>query len=121
MPKRGELWPHSNPGRRNHKIVLLRETQVQTTAGVETRWLPDSPPYWVWGRITPGKGEDLAFEGQLTSKTPIEIEIRYNAQFVQGAQVKAPSGAQYVIRSINNDGEMNLVMILTCEGLGLND
>jgi SPP1 family predicted phage head-tail adaptor len=115
------MWPRTNPGERNQKIVFLQQSLVNDISGTAEKWLPASPPHWVWGKVRPGSGTDAFRAGQEVSKVPVEIEISYDAAAVANMRVQVPSGHIFVVRAIQNVNLMNIDMVLTCEGLSGND
>lgn len=109
-------WPSIDPGQMVHQVTILQQQQATDISGTTTIWVPFVT---TWAQIDPVRGTDIIKSGQDTAQLYLTIKIRWQRGIVPNMQVKSLNGT-YVIRSIENPGERNVILVLTCLGLGVN-
>lgn len=109
-------WPQIDPGKMVHQITILQPQTVQGIAGAETQWVPFVQ---TWAEIVPVRGIDVVKSGQDTTQLFLTVRIRWQTGIMSKMQVQSLNG-KYVIQAIENPGERNVMLVLTCLGLGAN-
>jgi head-tail adaptor len=111
------LWPTLNPGKLRTPITLLEQVLGSDASGATVSYAPATPPIAIMGDVEYLRGGDALKGGQEVTQTVLQITSWYRPEFAAQKRIQAPSG-QYIILNVNNVREMNVVMILTCLGLG---
>jgi SPP1 family predicted phage head-tail adaptor len=72
-----------------------------------------------WAQIEPVRGTQVLKAGQDTTQLFLTIGIRWQTGILPNMRVKSNNGT-YTIQSIENPGERNVILILNCIALNLN-
>ena len=124
MPSKPEgLWPSINPGELRHTITQLNQLTGTDASGANISYVPASPPVTVRAKIQPMKGSDVIRAGQDIAKVPVEITVRYSAvvTWQPNMRILSDNGSVFIIQAIQNVEERNILLVLTCLGLGANE
>jgi SPP1 family predicted phage head-tail adaptor len=115
-------WPSIDIGALRHLITILKfaSTSPPTydVAGPILEWIP---VVTCNAAINPISGKDVIRGGQTTTQLNLAIAIWYQDGILPNMRVQSDNGSIYVIQSIENVLEMNVVLTLNCVGLALND
>jgi SPP1 family predicted phage head-tail adaptor len=109
-------WPQIDPGQMVHQVTILKQQQSSDISGTTTIWVPFVS---TWAQIDPVRGTDVLRSGQATTQLFLTIKIRWQAGVLPSMRVQSLNGT-YVIQAIENPGERNVILVLTCLGLGAN-
>jgi SPP1 family predicted phage head-tail adaptor len=109
-------WPQIDPGEMVHQVIILQQQSVQDISGTSVAWVPSAR---AWAAINPVRGTDVIRGGQDTTKLYLFVTIRWQTGIVPNMRVQSLNGT-YVIQAIENPGERNVLLVLTCLGLGAN-
>jgi SPP1 family predicted phage head-tail adaptor len=112
----GTAWPQINPGKMVHQVTILQPQPVQDISGTSIQWVPFVQ---TWAEIVPVRGIDVVKSGQDTTQLFLTVRIRWQTGILPKMRVQGQNG-QYVIQAIENPGERNVILVLTCLGLGAN-
>jgi SPP1 family predicted phage head-tail adaptor len=110
-------WPSIDPGKLAHQITILQQTRSSDVSGTVAVWTPLLTTY---AAIEPVRGTDIIRSGQATTQLFLTVTIRWQPSIQPNMRVQSNSGT-YVIQSIENPGERNILLILNCLGLGANE
>ena len=110
-------WPSIDPGKLVQQITILQQTQSSDISGTVAVWTPLRTTY---AAIEPVRGTDVIRSGQATTQLFLTVTIRWQLGVQPNMRVQSNSGT-YVIQSIENPGERNILLILNCLGLGANE
>lgn len=99
-----------------HQVVILQQQASSDISGATTIWVPFVR---TWAQIDPVRGTDVLKAGQDTTQLFLTIKIRWQSGIVPNMRVQSLNGT-YVIQAIENPGERNVILVLTCLGLGAN-
>lgn len=110
------MWPRFDPGKAVHQITLLTQVQTQDVAGTEVNWVPVLSAY---AEIEPVRGIDVLKSGQDTTQLFLTVKILWQRGVEPNMRVQAKNGT-YIVQSVENPGERNVILILNCVALGLN-
>jgi SPP1 family predicted phage head-tail adaptor len=109
-------WPSINPGEMIHYITILQSTRVTDASGSSIGWVPFIK---VWAQIRPVRGTDVLKSGQDTTQLFLTVSIFWQPGILSNMRVQSGNGT-YVIQSVENPGERNVILVLNCLALGLN-
>jgi SPP1 family predicted phage head-tail adaptor len=113
-----QTWPKIDPGAMVHQITILQQTQGTDISGAVTVWTPFVS---TWASIDPVRGTDVLKAGQDTTNLYLRVCIRWQTGIQPNMRVQRVDGVTtYVIQAIENPGERNVVLVLFCLALGLN-
>jgi len=107
--------PGIDPGKLRHKITLLEPSAVNDASGVTIVYAPGSVSEWAEIEYT--RGSEVFKAGQDITQLYARITIRYNEAFTATKRLQVPSGRQFVIQSVENLQERNILMALNCQAL----
>jgi len=121
--------PTINIGQMRHQLTLYAQAPASPptydAAGVQMNWTSiQSGIYAAIGGQAAGssrQGMDRPEGDQLTSQQFVTIAVWYQAIFAPNQRVVNENGTTFIIQSIENVLEMNVVLVLTCLGVGAND
>lgn len=71
--------------------------------------------------VVPVRGIDVIRGGQGTTQLFLTITMWWSPGILPNMRVVSDNGSKYVIQSIENILERNIVLVLNCLGLGPND
>ena len=115
-------WPSVDPGLMRHAITLQRFGASSPVA------FDEAGPVLTWGPFATAmaaievvSGTDVIHSGQDTTKLFLMVAIWYQPGILPNMRVVADTGSTYLIQAIENVLEMNVVLVLTCLGLGPNE
>jgi SPP1 family predicted phage head-tail adaptor len=111
-----EPWPQVDPGEMVHQVVILQPQTVQDISGTSVTWVPFVR---TWAKIKSVRGTDVIRGGQDTTKLFLFVTIRWQTGIVPNMRVQSLNGT-YLIQAIENPGERNVLLVMTCLGLGAN-
>lgn len=111
------VWPQIDPGKLVHRITLLVEQEVIDITGSTTEWVP-----WLttWAEIEPVRGTDVIRGGQQTTTLFLRVTIRWQAGILPDMRILTDTNQNYIIQSIENPGERNIILTLDCVALSHN-
>ena len=112
-----QSWPKLDPGEAIHQITIMQPSTVQDVSGTAIAFIPFVV---AWAKIEPVRGIDVLKSGQDTSQLFITITIFWQAGILPNMQVQTVDGSTYVIRTVENPGKRNVILVLNCLGLGQN-
>ncbi len=114
----GTAWPQIDPGKMVHQVTILSQQPVSDISGTSIQWVPFVV---TWAEIVPVRGIDVVRSGQDTTKLFLTIRIRWQTGILPKMRLQTVSGDNYIIQAIENPGERNIILVLTCLGLGANE
>jgi head-tail adaptor len=106
-------WPAIDPGRMVHRITILRQVASSDISGTTNVW---SPLVTTWAAIDPVKGTDQIAGGQVTTQLLLTVTMYWQRGIASNMRVKTINST-YVIQSLENPGERNLLLVLNCVAL----
>jgi SPP1 family predicted phage head-tail adaptor len=109
-------WPSIDPGRMVHRITILKQTPGVDISGAVVTW---SEFVTAWAAIDPVRGTDIIRSGQDTTQLYLTITMRWQAGILPSMRVRSNNGT-YIIQAIQNPGERNVLLVLTCVALTAN-
>lgn len=110
-------WPSFDPGTLVHQVQLLRQQVGSGAAGANVSWVTFLTAY---AAIEPMRGMDAIRAGQQVSQLTLTVTMRWQSGILPNMRVKSLNGT-YLIQSIENIGERNIWLRMTCLGLGANE
>lgn len=116
-------------GRPTLNIGSLRHTiTIQTSGPTSPPTTNAAGPVLTWTTLTTAqaaiemvRGTDVIKGGQIATQLYLTLALWYVPGVAPNMQVVSDNGSTYVIQSVENVLEMNVVLVLNCLGLGLND
>lgn len=116
-------WPTLDAGTLRHPIKIWGTEVAGDVSGTTLEPFlitagPPAPP--TMASIEPVKGTDVLRSGQETTQLFLTIKMWFQPGILPNMQVETESGSHYLIQSIENLSEMNVVLVLNCLGLGAN-
>jgi SPP1 family predicted phage head-tail adaptor len=115
-------WPSIDIGALRHAITILAlgpsSPPTYDEAGPQLTWQPVAS---AMAAINPISGKDVIKGGQTTTQLNLAIAMWYQDGILPNMRVQSDNGSIYVIQSIENVMEMNVVLTLNCVGLASND
>jgi head-tail adaptor len=115
-------WPALDIGRMRHQVTIQKlgpvAPPVYDEAGPQQQWLPIVTG--AMAAIDTVRGSDVVKSGQETTQLYLTVGIWFQDGITPDMRVLSDNGAVYVVQSIENILEMNVVLILNCVGLGAN-
>jgi SPP1 family predicted phage head-tail adaptor len=109
-------WPQLDPGKAIHRIAILKQTTVTDISGTATKWVKFVD---AWAEIKPVRGTEVLKSGQDTAQLFLTVTIYWQAGIQSNMRVQSLNGT-YIIQTIENPGMRNVILILNCLALGLN-
>jgi SPP1 family predicted phage head-tail adaptor len=109
-------WPQLDPGKMIHRVTILKETSVTDVSGTAIAWTEFVA---TWAQIDPVRGLEVLKSGQDTAQLFLTVKIRWQSGILSNMRVQALNGT-YIIQTIENPGMRNVILILNCLALGLN-
>jgi SPP1 family predicted phage head-tail adaptor len=109
-------WPSINPGELRHSCTIQQQTATTDASGATVTWSDFTTAF---AKIVPAKGRAAIQSGQTTAQVPMEITIRWQPGILANMRIIGPNGT-YLIESIDNIDERNVLLVLTCIALGAN-
>jgi len=110
-------WPSLDPGDMRHQITVLAPARGSDASGSTVTMAPFTSAY---AKIVVVRGTDVIRAGQVTTQLFLTISIWYQAGILADMQVQALNGL-YVIQSVENVGELDVVLVLNCLALSQNE
>jgi SPP1 family predicted phage head-tail adaptor len=110
-------WPKVDPGKMVHQITFLQQVKGTNISGTVMTWAP-----WLttWASIDPVRGIDMLKAGQDVTQVYLTIKIRWQTGILPNMRIQSDMGETYIIQAIENPGERNVILVLTCLAMGLN-
>jgi head-tail adaptor len=111
-------WPSIEIGAMRHQIQIIELVPVGTNAAGPA----EVPQLFakVMAAIEPISGKDQVRGGQTTTQLLVSMAIWYIPGIRPNMQVLSDSGSKFIIQSIENVLELNVVLTLNTLGLGAN-
>jgi head-tail adaptor len=109
-------WPTIDPGKMIHWGTILQQIASSDISGSTVVW---TPLLSTWAEIDPVRGTDVINSGQITTQLFLTVKIRWQAGPRANMRWQGLNGT-YVIQSIENPGERNILLVLNCLALGAN-
>jgi head-tail adaptor len=106
-----------DPGEMIHRISILQETAVSDISGTSAAWVPFVS---MWAKIEPVRGTDLLKSGQDTAQSFMTIKIFWQPGILANMRVQTLDGTFIIQGKPENPGMRNVILILNCIGLGVN-
>lgn len=110
-------WPKIDPGAMVHRVSILQETTTADLSGTTAVWVPFVD---TWAQIDPVRGTDVLKAGQDTAQLFVTIKIRWQPGILANMRVQTLNGTYIIQGPPENPGMRNVILILNCIGLGLN-
>jgi len=112
-------YPVIDVGRMIHTITVQQQTvNGFDVGGQTTQWTDFVTAQAV---IEPVRGTDVIKSGQTTAQLFLTVGMWYQAGIEPNMRVVTDNGATYLIQSIENVLERNVVLLLNCIGIGDNE
>lgn len=105
-----------DPGQMIHRVSILQETTIDDISGTAPAWTPFVD---TWAQIDPVRGAEVLKSGQDTAQLYLTVKIRWQVGILANMRVQALNGL-YLIQTVENPGNRNVILILNCIALGLN-
>ena len=109
-------WPTLDSGEMRHQITILGQVPATDISGSTVAMAPLVTCY---AKIEPVRGIDVIRSGQETTQLFLIISIWWQAGILANMQVQALNGL-YLIQSLENVLELNVVLKLNCLAIGKN-
>jgi len=103
-----------DPGAMVHVVWIYQSVTVEDASGTSTEW---RPLLKTWAQIEPVRGAEVIKSGQDTTQLYLTLKIYWQPNIKATMRVDSLNGS-YLIQSIENPGERNIVLILNCLALG---
>ena len=104
-------WPAIDPGKLIHQIQLLAPSTLADAFGqAQQAW---NPVLQTWADIQPVRGIDIIRSGQETKQLFLTVTIPWQAGVATDMRVQSANGT-YIVQSVVNPGERNVLLELTC-------
>jgi len=114
-------WPSIDIGRMRHPITIFAQGPANPVTYDAAGPLM-SPTVFAkaLAAIEAVRGTDVIKSGQDTTQLFLTVGMWFQPGILPNMQVQSDNGSTYVIQSVENVLEMNVVLLLNCLGLGLN-
>ena len=109
-------WPTLDSGEMRHQITILGQVPSSDVSGSTVTMAPVLTCY---AKIEPVRGIDVIRSGQETTQLFLIISIWWQAGILSNMQVQALNGL-YLIQSVENVLELDVVLKLNCLAIGKN-
>ena len=109
-------WPTLDSGEMRHQITILAQVPATDVSGGTVAMAPFVTCY---AKIEPVRGIDVIKSGQETTQLFLIISIWWQAGILANMQVQALNGL-YLIQSVENVLELDVVLKLNCLAIGKN-
>ena len=109
-------WPTLDSGEMRHQITILMQAPSTDVSGGTVAMVPLVTCY---AKIEPVGGIDVIRSGQETTQLFLIISIWWQAGILANMQVQALNGL-YLIQSVENVLELDVVLKLNCLAIGKN-
>ena len=109
-------WPTLDSGEMRHQITILGQVSSSDMSGGTVAMAPVVTCY---AKIEPVRGIDVIRSGQETTQLFLIISIWWQAGILANMQVQALNGL-YLIQSVENLLELDVVLKLNCLAIGKN-
>ena len=121
--------PTIDLGAMRHQVSVLQEgpssPAVYDAGGIVQGWNPIATGIFAAiGSQAAGSvkgGMDVIKGDEITSQLYLAVAMWYMSGLLPNMRIKSDNGSTYVIQSVENVLEMNVVLVLTCLGIGVND
>ena len=110
-------WPTLDSGEMRHQITILGQVPSTDVSGSTVTMAPILTCY---AKIEPVRGIDVIRSGQETTQLFLIISIWWQAGILANMQVRALNGL-YLIQSVENVLELDVVLKFTCLAIGKNN
>lgn len=116
-------WPSIDPGKLRHLVTIQSYGPTNPAsfdaAGSVNGWTDFTTAY---AFIDPMHAEDMLRAGQASAQVEIPITIRWQPGITAGMRVISnDTNSTFVIRGIINHEDRNVLLTLTCLGIGANE
>ena len=109
-------WPTLDSGEMRHQITILGQVPSSDISGSTVTMVPLLTCY---AKIVPVRGVDVIKSGQETTQLFLTVSMWWQAGIVANMQVQALNGL-YLVQSVENIGELDVVLVLNCLAIGKN-
>jgi len=109
-------WPSLDPGELRHQITILAPVAATDVSGSTVALVPLVTCY---AKIDVVKGLDVIRSGQETTQLYLIVSMWWQAGIAANMQVQALNGL-YLIESVENVLELDVVLKLNCLAIGKN-
>jgi len=109
-------WPTLDSGEMRHQITILGQVPSSDVSGGTVAMVPLVTCY---AKIEPVRGIDVIKSGQETTQLFLTLSIWWQAGILANMQVQALNGL-YLIQSVENVLELDVVLKLNCLAIGKN-
>lgn len=115
-------FPLLDVGSLRHQITIQAQgptsPPTMDASGQVVAW---SPFATALAAIDQVRGTDVIRGGQITTQLYLTVAMWFQPGILSNMRVISDNGSTYVVQSVENVLEMNLVLILNCVALGLNE
>ena len=109
-------FPSLQPGDLRHWITFMVQTVTDGQSGKVISWVPSSQGAWT--KIEAVRGTDVIRSGQDVTQLFLTVSMWFQDGVKASMHILAPSGAEYVVNSVENVLEMDHILVLNCVALG---
>jgi SPP1 family predicted phage head-tail adaptor len=113
-------WPKIEPGDLRHQITFLAQVIGADASGANISWAAAVPPVTTRAAIREMSAEELIRGGQDVSQVLLEVTIRYQDGILANSRFTTEQGDTFIIKAIRNVESRNVLLVMTCIGLGDN-
>lgn len=110
-------WPAFDPGRMVHRISIQKPGQGWDESGAVIVW---EDFIVTWAALEPIRGTDVVRGGQITTQLYVTVTMNYQSGINASMRVSSAKGV-YVIQSVENPLERDVLLVLNCVELGDKD
>ncbi len=113
-------WPKIEPGDLRHQITFLSQVIGADASGANFTWAAASPPVTTRAKIVVHSPTESVQGGQDISKVIADVWIRWRPGVLPNMRFVTEQGTYYIVKSILNVEDRNVLLQMACEGLGPN-
>ena len=112
-------WPSINPGELRHLVTINQQQATTDASGNEVTMVALYTA--VPAKCVVVKGTDVLKAGQVTTNTYLTVTIWFQPGILASMQLQRKHDTvTYLIQSIDNVNEMDIVLVLNCLAIGKN-
>ncbi|HXI42054.1 MAG TPA: phage head closure protein [Bryobacteraceae bacterium] len=113
-------WPVIDPGKMRHTLTFLEQSVTAGASGAKETWAPGNPPREARAAVETMASKDRTQADQTGTQLSLSAAIWFQANVKPSMRVQHNNGNVYVVQSVENVLEMDVVLVLNCLGLGAN-
>lgn len=114
-------WPTIDIGRMRHQVTILAPGPASPPAFDAAGPVVTFQPFaTAMAAIETVRGTDVIRGGQTATQLFLTVGMWWQAGIAANQQVQSDNGSTYVIQSVENILELDVVLVLNCVALGSN-